>query len=136
MKKFYLLAVCGLVAGSMLARVQLAFGTAHFKKEFDSLYVKAEPASEEEKNLAAAVNKAKCNVCHVGTSKKNRNDYGKAINQFLTKKDIKDTDKIREALIKVADMKSKTGDDGSPTFGDLIKQGKLPSEDNSAAAAK
>jgi hypothetical protein len=134
MKKVYLLAVCGLVAGSLLARVQLAYGTAPFKKEFDSLYVKTEPASEEEKSLAAAVTKAKCNVCHVGTSKKNRNDYGKAINQFLTKKDIKDTAKIREALIKVADMKSKPGDDSSPTFGELIKQGKLPAEDNASAA--
>ena len=86
MKKFYLLAVCGLVAGSMLARVQMAYGTAPFKKEFDALYVKAEPASEEEKSLAAAVTKAKCNVCHVGTSKKNRNEYGKAINQFLTRR--------------------------------------------------
>jgi hypothetical protein len=35
-------------------------------------------------------------------------------------------DKIGEALDKAAQLKSKPGDSSSPTFGDLIKAGKLP----------
>jgi hypothetical protein len=121
-----MLALCGFIAGTLLAKVQLAYGVDAFKKEFESMYVKKEPATDAEKSLLAAVQKAKCNVCHAGKSKKNHNEYGKALKTLLTKKDAKNTEKIHGALEKVADMKSQAGNDGSPTFGELIKQGKLP----------
>jgi hypothetical protein len=99
--------------------------------------VKKEPATDSEKSLAAAVTKANCNVCHVGKSKKNRNEYGKAINNFITKKDIKDKAKIQDALGKVEAMKSDPKDPNSPTYGELIQQGKLPGgePDETASAA-
>src|SRR5262249_2128465 len=105
------------------------------KKEFEEKYIKKEPGTEAEKSLAAAYQKAKCNTCHVGTTKKKRNDYGQALNTLLTKKDVKDKEKIKGALDTVAKMKSKKNDEGSPTLGELIEQGKLPGGDPAPAAA-
>ncbi len=134
MKSVLLLAVCGTIAlGSVLT--QTAFGIEAFKKEFEAKYVKKDAATEAEKSLAAAVMKVKCNVCHVGKTKKERNEYGKALDELLDKKaDAKNTAKIQEALDKVAGQKSNPKDPNSPTFGQLIEQGKLPGGDEPAAA--
>lgn len=63
---------------------------------------------------------AKCNVCHEGSDKKNRNAYGKALSELVKKTDAKDTAKINSALDKVAADNAK--------FGDNLKAGKLPCE--------
>lgn len=70
----------------------------------------------------------KCNVCHVGTSKTKRNDYGKAIAKALSpKKNLKKTpenkDIFADALKTVEQQKS--GTEGK-TFGDLLQAGELP----------
>jgi hypothetical protein len=135
MKNACLLALVGFTVGTLLARLPLATAVEPFKKEFDAKYVKKDGTTDAEKNFAAAAEKAKCNVCHVGKSKKNRNEYGKALGQLITKKDGKNVEKIQEAMDKVAAMKSNPKDDGSPTFGDLIKEGKLPGGDEAAAGA-
>jgi hypothetical protein len=96
-----------------------AFAIKQFADEFKAAYV------EEGTPLAAEVEKAKCNVCHMGKSKKDRNAYGQALSELLDKKEDKDNkDKIRQALETVAAKPSAGA--GSPTFGDLIKEGKLP----------
>ncbi|MGD9720979.1 MAG: hypothetical protein AB7O59_02875 [Pirellulales bacterium] len=133
MKKVCVIAICGAVA-VLAIETQRAAGVEAFRKEFESMYVKAEPGSDAEKSLQTAFKAAKCNVCHFGTSKKNRNDYGKALATLLTKKDAKDTAKIHSALEQVAGMKSKADDGASPTFGELIQQGKLPGGDAKPAA--
>ena len=77
--------------------------------------------------LAAEVETAKCNVCHKGKSKKDRNVYGEALAKLLDKKEDKDNkDKIRQALETVAKESSNPADASAPTFGGLIEQGKLP----------
>lgn len=135
MKNFCLLAVFGLVAGALLAQIDSAHAIDPFKKAFDAKYVKASPSTPEEKALAEAVKQAKCNVCHVGVKKKDKNAYGIALDELLDRKtDAKDMDKINDALEKVAAMKSDPKNDASPTFGELISQGKLPSEDTAQAA--
>jgi hypothetical protein len=126
MKRVCLFVLCGVVASTMAASARTAYAIAPFKKEFDNAYVKPNPTTDAEKSLAASVAMVKCNVCHVGTSKKERNEYGKALATMLTKKDGKEIAKIKDALEKAAAMKSKPGDDSSPTFGELIQQGKLP----------
>jgi hypothetical protein len=138
MKNFCLLVVCGFVFGTLLARIESAHAVAPFKKEFDEKYVKKNPSTPEEIALAAAAKEAKCNVCHKGTKKTDRNAYGNALDSLLDKKtDMKDAAKIRDALDKVADMKSNPNDPNSPTFGELIRQGKLPGgEDTTKQAAK
>jgi hypothetical protein len=105
-----------------------AFAIKEFFDEFKAVYVKPDSGDANEKALAAEVETAKCNVCHAGSNKKERNAYGNALADLLDKKeDKKDTAKIRGALEKVAAMPS---GDGKPTFGELIKQGKLPGAAN------
>lgn len=101
-----------------------AFAIKEFFDEFKAVYVKPDSADTNEKALAAEVETAKCNVCHAGSSKKERNAYGNALADLLDKKeDKKNAEKIRKALETVAAMPSANG---GPTFGDLLKQGKLP----------
>lgn len=104
-----------------------ALAIKQFQDEFKAVYVKADSSDPAEKALAAAVEGAKCNVCHKGKEKKDRNAYGEALAAILDKKeDAKNVDKIRKALETVAAQPSA---DGGPTFGDLIKMGKLPGGD-------
>ena len=119
MKKFVSLAA---LAGVGLAIfVGVSGGTAKaippFKKEWDGMYAK------DGTPIAKVATEAKCNVCHVkDKDKKTRNDYGTAISSLI-KKTEKDPEKIRAAILKVEKM---TTPDGKTTFGDLIKEGKLP----------
>lgn len=119
----------GVVLGAIVilavgAAPRPAFAIKEFFDEFKAVYVKPDSADANEKALAAEVETAKCNVCHAGSSKKERNAYGNALADLLDKKeDKKNADKIRKALETVAAMPSA---DGGPTFGDLLKQGKLP----------
>ena len=72
------------VAGVVVAVVvgassRPAFAIKQFFDEFKAVYVKADSAEPNDKALAAEVETAKCNVCHVGKSKKDRNAYGNAL---------------------------------------------------------
>ena len=101
-----------------------------FKKEWDKRYVKKESSVPVEKALADAVATAKCNVCHQGEERKNHNAYGKELKKLLNKKADKDnTAKMNEAFDTVEKLHSDPANPSSPTFGDLIKQGKLPGGD-------
>ncbi|MCH7988036.1 MAG: hypothetical protein IID46_02675 [Planctomycetes bacterium] len=79
------------------------------------------------KNLEKQAKKTKCNVCHYGKKRKDRNDYGKALAKEFAKnkkkKNEKDVEKIKEVFKKAAKKKSSVK---GKTFGDLIKDGKLP----------
>ena len=98
-----------------------AFAIKQFSDEFAAVYVK------EGTPLAEAVATAKCNVCHVGESKKDRNAYGQALAERLDKKeDAKNVEKIRQALAEVAALPSAVA---GKTFGDLIAEGKLPASE-------
>jgi hypothetical protein len=121
--------VCGLWSSA-------AHAVPNFKKEFDAMYVKPDSADTVEKQFAVDVDRVKCNVCHLPASKKTRNAYGKALSGLLKKTDKDDAPKIHSALEKVADMKVDPNDDKSPTFGDLIKQGKLPGGEPPAQPAQ
>jgi hypothetical protein len=104
-----------LVAGSS---ARPAYAIKQFFDEFKAVYVK------DGSPLAAAVDSAKCNVCHVGSSKKDRNAYGEALAERLDKKeDAKNPEKIRMALDEVAKLPSAAG---GPTFGALLAEGQLP----------
>jgi len=106
------------------AMARPAWAIKQFQDEFKHLYVK------EGSPLAAEVERVKCNVCHVGTSKKERNAYGQALDERLDKKtDKDDKEKIRKMLEEVAALPSNPSSSpnaASPTFGALIKEGKLP----------
>ena len=69
-----------------------------------------------------------CFTCHdkdpeSPTSRKLRNSYGKALEAALGKKNVMDAEEINAALAKAEGEKSEvTG----KTFGDVIKEGKMP----------
>ena len=107
------------VAGFAAPRSALAY--KEFFDEFKKVYVPDENAP-----LAKGVETAKCNVCHAGSSKKERNAYGVALDKLLEKGDKKDADKIRKAFEEVGALPSDPEKKDSPTFGALLKEGNLP----------
>jgi hypothetical protein len=128
MKKLFALVLFGCGA---LGLVALSSETAEaipaFKTGFDKLYVKKDSTDPKEKALAEEVGVVKCNVCHVGKVKKDKNAYGIELGKLINKKQhIKDPVAIKDALEKVGGMSSNPADPKAPTYGDLIKEGKLP----------
>jgi hypothetical protein len=90
-----------------------------YNQEFKQKYL-----SEDSKMAKALGQSSSCNVCHLGANKKKRNDYGAAFQKVLKKNGGQPA--IVEALDKVAKQHSKPKDEKSPTFGELIEEGKLP----------
>ena len=121
MKKAVFVLLCAAVAFGM--KPNSAQAIKPFFDEFKAKYLKADGSAEDKEFADLIENKVKCNVCHKGKEKKDRNAYGKALDVLLDKKaDAKDKKKIQESLDKVANEKSPEG----PTFGELIKEHKLP----------
>ncbi len=100
-------AVCGLGSNFASAR-------PNYLPEFKTAY----PELKEAEN-------AKCAICHPGKEKKERNNYGKAFGTELGAKNVKDKEALAKAFTAAAAKPS--GVEGK-TFGDLIKEGKLPGE--------
>ena len=77
-----------LIVPVLIAFVAPAVALPPFQIEFKKDYID----SLKDKKFAEEMNKAdvKCLVCHQGKQKKNRNDFGKVVAKFLTKKDAKD----------------------------------------------
>jgi 16S rRNA G1207 methylase RsmC len=98
-----------------------------FKDAFVAKYVKSDSKDPAAVAFAAACNKAKCTICHVGKNKKIRNSYGQQLAKLLHKETDQDNkEKINQALEQVAAIKVNPSSADSPTFGDLIQKGKLP----------
>jgi LPS O-antigen subunit length determinant protein (WzzB/FepE family) len=91
-------------------------------KAFQALYVKDSPNAEWVKIVKK---EAKCLVCHQGKRKKNLNPYGSQFTDLLETNE-KDKEKLLAALQEVADRHSVADDAESPTYGELIAEGKLP----------
>ena len=105
--------VAGCVAGLAMGFNSRVEARPNYKKAFDGAYEKV-----------AKENKTNCFVCHEeGTDdKKKRNNYGMAVAKNIAKME-KDDAKIKEAFTKTEKEKSAVAD---KTFGDLLKDGKLP----------
>ncbi len=125
--KNYCLSLLGLAALAMLATP--AWAIPPFNEAFKKMYVK------EGEPLAEKVEAEKCNVCHFGKKKADKNDYGKAVGKFLKKADFTGDDKkydkptdpeaqkaINEGLEAAGKEKSASG----KTFAELLKAGELP----------
>lgn len=134
MKTLCLFLTCCIAAASLIGynfvRSASAFPT--FYKAFDKTYL-GDKTTDAQKALAANIKRVKkCNVCHDPrkdehgkASKKNRNPYGRTLAKFLTEKDKKNLKKALEVIPKVESQRAE-GD--KETFGQLIKEGKLPFE--------
>jgi hypothetical protein len=117
----------------MMIGFGLLCSTASAMPPFNAQFIKLYVESNKESDFAKAFDKVKCNVCHEGTNKKMKNEYGLAVGKYLKKADF-GPDKIAadkegkekaivEALKKVEEEKAKDG----KSFGEKIKAGTLPS---------
>jgi hypothetical protein len=113
-----------LVVPVLIAFVAPAAALPPFQIEFKKDYID----SLKDKKFAEEMNKAdvKCLVCHQGKQKKNRNDFGKVVSKFLTKKDAKDKDKIAAGLKKSLAMHVDPKNDKSETYMDRLMASKWP----------
>jgi hypothetical protein len=120
MKKVVLAAMAAGLAVSFVGGFlsNTASARPQYKVEFDKKYMTEGSAIHK-----ALEGKSNCNICHQGKNRKNRNAFGTAISKVIGGMNVKDTPKIVEAITKVEKEKPEGGD---KTFGDLIKEGKLP----------
>ena len=97
MLKFKTLMACGMgFVAFMGSDSQEAHARTQYQKVFKEMY----PGKEEI---------AKCALCHIGETKKVLSDYGKALDEALGAKNVKDADAIKAALKKIEDkIPSKT----------------------------
>ncbi len=137
MKRAVLLSLAAAFALTVMfvVAVDEAHAIPQFSKEFKAKYVDAESSDPVMKDFAVKVKKAKCNICHVGKKKKNRNAYGDQLSELLDKKkDKKDKEKIQASLDTVAEMKVDPEDENSPTYADLFAAGEIPPAGEEPAA--
>lgn len=116
----------GLLVGGLFLAGALVLGGSK-SAEARPLYLKGF-VTEYPKLEQQVLKTTKCDVCHFGKPKKNRNNYGATLadifeDGFGGAKNVKDMKKIQEALKKAAEKESAVKD---KTFGDLIKEEKLP----------
>ena len=124
MKKVCMMFALGCVVAALCA--SQAFALPPFNKEWTAKYVDGNGNAA----FVAAVGTAKCNVCHVGKSKKDKNEYGKAVGKYLTKKGYEEVKAdaaaakkyVNEGLDKAEAEKSA----GGKTYGEMLKAGELP----------
>jgi hypothetical protein len=110
--KMFMVAGAVLVGGVLFLGVESVQARPNYCKTFIAEYANVDAAKT-----------AKCAICHDGEPKdKKWNNYGQAYGKALGKKKADDAE-AKAALEKAAGEKSAV--DGK-TFGDLIKDGKLP----------
>ncbi len=107
--------VAGVLAGLLSLSASSAQARPKYKGAFEKQYPDVVKAEGKDGKLT-------CAVCHEGDDKKKRNNYGEALGKNTGKNEM-DEAKIKEALEKTEKEKSAVKD---KTFGDLLKDGKLP----------
>ena len=120
--------MCGVRGrGGGICGCRSAVALPPFLAQFKAMYVKPNAKDHDMLIFNEAVEKKKCGICHHGEPKQKKfNAYGAEVHNLLSKGDANNTNKIRAALGKVSRIKSKADDSSSPTFGDRLRQGKLP----------
>jgi hypothetical protein len=124
MLKLSLKAVAGLVLALAGIVCMTSARNAEARPQYLGMLMQTYPKVAEKNDVK---NSVKCNVCHVGSVKKNRNDYGKAIVKALEGKKnltLKKKADFVDALKTAAKEKNADG----KTFGDLLEADELPSK--------
>lgn len=103
-----------------------------WQRDWEEKYVK----DNKDAKFVEAAKAARCNVCHDANSKtrKDKNDYGKAVGKFITKSEFdmlkkkKDDEGAKKYVLQALEKaEAEKGADGK-TYGDKIKAGLLPSQ--------
>jgi hypothetical protein len=115
------MAVCLTVAGAILVS---GFQTAEARPQYRTQFLKQYPKVKEENSSAM-----NCLICHetkegsdTAPDTKKHNNYGTALKDVIEKNEKK-PEKIEQGL---KDIESKDSAVKGKTFGDLLKDGKLP----------
>ncbi|MBM4091699.1 MAG: hypothetical protein FJ276_20070 [Planctomycetes bacterium] len=120
MKRLFVLLLA--VAVLLGPAVPSVFAIAPLRAQFMETY--------KDSKIAQAAEEAKCDVCHYGKKKKDRNDFGVAVSKYFKKTDydsLKDDKEKLKAAIETALKKAEAEKSVSgKTFAELIKEGKLP----------
>ncbi len=117
-KGSFRLMVCGLAVAALAVASGLNTAEArpNYLKDFTDTYPEVKEAGT-----------VKCGVCHIGKpADKKWNDYGTAMGKALGAKNVKKSDEVKASYKKIEGEKS--GTEGK-TFGDLLKDGKLPGKE-------
>jgi hypothetical protein len=126
MKKVCVTVVLGLVAVAF--SMQSAKALPPFNKEWVAKYVEGNSNAA----FVEAAGTAKCNTCHMGTSKKDHNHNGQAVKKYLTKAKYNEIKEDPEAALKyIADGLSKSEGEknaAGKSYGEVIKAGGIPWE--------
>ena len=111
----------GMFVGAAVAGLTLAGGLCGSRlpqAEARPQYLKTFEQQYDHLKKQAETNK--CGVCHVGSSKKERNDYGKALDKTLKTKNEKDVDAIKKLMKQIEGQESNVK---GKTWGDVLKNG-------------
>jgi hypothetical protein len=106
-----------------------SFALPVFKKHFDEKYIGGPDANPD---LKKAVETAKCNTCHFGAKKTDRNDYGKTLSKWLKKDAFKaprlaaEKEAVQKEVMEALEKAEKEMSPAGGTYGDRLKEGKLP----------
>ena len=115
------------VALVLVAASPVVLALPPFDKEWKEKYIETVPPPP----FKGAAEMKKCNVCHEGAKKKDKNEYGKAVGKHINKKaydalkgnDAAQKKYIQDGIDKAELEKNKDG----KSFGDIMKKdGKLP----------
>ncbi len=105
-----------------------AHAVKEFMDQFKARYVDYESNDPARIRFAKRFEQTRCAVCHVkGEEKTVRTNYGRLLDKYLSKEQHKkDKAQILKVLRYVETQPSDPRDPRSATFGERIKQGKLP----------
>ena len=124
MKKVSVCVLLGLFV--MVCGLQPASALPPINKEWTGKYVEGNGNAK----FVEAVGTAKCNVCHVGTSKKEKNEYGAAVGKYVTKakyNEIKeDTEAAKKYILEGLQKAEAEKNSAGKSYGEIIKSGELP----------
>ena len=118
------------IAIAAVAIIMLSADRTDARPQYKSYFEKGVVAKSKNADFVTAAKEKKCNVCHFGTKKSDRNDFGKALAKYTTKAGYlekkADATVLRkyfdEGLKKVLEIKNPEGE----KYGDRINAGKLP----------
>jgi len=129
MKRYAILFGCfAILASPVLA-------TSEFNKQWKEKYLSGD---DVDKDFVKTARKHGCYICHVvkEDKKKVRNEYGKAIHEFLkaekfTKEYVKENpEKAQKEIFEGFEMAGKKMSKSDETFAAKIEAGKVPAEDS------
>ena len=118
------------IAVVAVAVLMLSADRTDARPQYKSYFEKIVVAKSKNADFVTTAKEKKCNVCHFGTKKSDRNDFGKALSKHTTKAGYleKKADAavlqkyFEEGLKKVLEIKNPEGE----KYGDRINAGKLP----------